>query len=179
MRCVIFEAVCGQAFNETEVVVLQRVVVDRDCTVRDLYWTPTDACASAPISVQSGNLLIPQNETVELGGYFNSLFEFQWRAYTRADELALQMRIDGRALLRIWRDSPASGRTLLWEGARGPGFSQIGLRPAGANLRSAGRIFFSLTALDGPAALTDAAYVSVGQQPDRGCVERGVLHLQP
>lgn len=142
--------------------VLQRIIVNRSSEVRELYWRATPEDTYAVIG-DHGELTLPDGAKVEFGGYFNSLFEFQWRAYTRVSEIALRVRLSGTAILRLWRESAASGRSLLWEGMVAGGTANVVVPSPGGNPRAAGRVFFELTAQDGPATLRDAVYVALGQ----------------
>ena len=165
MRCVIPDFASGYASLTEPPLVLQRVVFDRESQVRDLYWSVERPGIGPARLAAGGGLEIPSGGTVSFGGYFNSFFEVQWRAHTRLADLALRLRLAGSATLRVWRESGASGLTLLAETVLTGGPAQVALAESGGNLRSRGRIFFDLTPLDGAAVLEEAAYVSPAAEP--------------
>lgn len=119
-------------------------------------------------SADSGVLRIAQGATVSFDTYFNALFERHWRLYTRAGALTLSVQVEGRALLRIWRRTPDTGRTLVHE-QEVAGLARIALPMDAPHYRQAGLLWFDLTAHGGPAALRSASWSTpdIGQPPAR------------
>lgn len=116
----------------------------------------------------SGALRIAKGTTVSFDTYFNALFERHWRLYTRAGALALSLQVEGRAVVRIWRRSPDTGRALVHEQEiAGP--ARIALPMDVPHYRQAGLVWFDLTALGGPAVLQSANWSTpgAGQPPAR------------
>ncbi len=152
-------------------VVLTKVILDRTTTLQPLYWKPAGEDTSAIDAARAtgdGALRIAQGVTVSFDTYFNALFERHWRLYTRAGALALSLQVEGRAVVRVWRRSPDTGRTLLHEQeVAGP--ARIVLPMDAPHYRQAGLLWFDLTALGGPAALRSASWSTpgTGQPPAR------------
>lgn len=143
------------------------LVLNPPVALQPLYWRVNGADAAAIGAVQDdgdGALRIAQGATVSFDTYFNALFERHWRLYTRAGALTLSLQVEGRAVARIWRRSPDTGRTLLHEQeVAGP--ARITLPMDTPHYRQAGLLWFDLTALGGPAALRSASWSTPGAGP--------------
>ena len=104
-----------------------------------------------------GTLHLEHGVTISFDTYFGALFEQQWRVYTLAGRFTLTLDLAGRALIRIWRRTAQGSRSLLHERLMdGPG--AIGLPDDKPHFRQTGRIWFELTAQDGPVTLRTAEW---------------------
>ena len=137
---------------------LQRVILDREVQLRALYWRePFPNPGMIGVAIHAGALRITPGATVAFDTYFNALFERQWRTYTTAEGLVLDLDLQGQALLRIWRRSAECGSTLLHEAVMSDRAS-LELPSSGQNFRQAGLVWFELTALSEPVTLVGAAW---------------------
>jgi galactofuranosylgalactofuranosylrhamnosyl-N-acetylglucosaminyl-diphospho-decaprenol beta-1,5/1,6-galactofuranosyltransferase len=147
---------------------LQRVILDRPTSLRDLYWRRSREDGHMPGAVgpdTDGTLLIEPGTTVAFDTYFNALFEHHWRLHTRAASFSLHVEIEGCARLRLWRVTEHGGQTLLHEVEAG-GTAVIALPQDTANFRQAGMVWFELTAVGSAAVLRRAEWFATDAAPE-------------
>lgn len=148
---------------------LQRTVLDRPASLRDLYWRSQRDGRPSPNAVHlgsSGVLHIEAGATAAFDTYFNALFEHHWRLHTRAASLTLRVELQGRARLLLWRITGHGGDPALLHDAEVEGTTQIALPPDVQHFRQAGMVWFELTALDGPAVLQRADWFAADAMPE-------------
>ena len=141
---------------------LQNVLVGRDLDRQVLYWRDGASGSGRSTSVQAGadgSLQVSAGGVVGFDTYFNAFFESQWRRHTSVKTVALQIRIEGAATVRVFRDA-LNTRTLLVEQAIGSAPASIEIASQAINFRQHGILTFELQAGQEPFTLHDAAWVT-------------------
>ena len=148
---------------------LHRVVLDRPTPLRPLYWRVLPGGMASPVPHLDGHggLHLAAGVGVSFETYGNGLFEHQWRLYTRAGAWTLALDVGGRAALRVWRRTPDTGTTMLYE-TEVSGAARVTLPQDTPHFRQAGLLWFDLLALD-DSVLHHAAWSTpdAGQAPAR------------
>ena len=147
---------------------LQRLVLDRPASLRDLYWRGHREGREVRDGIHpqpGGALRIEPGATVAFDTYFNALFEHHWRLHTRAAAFSLRVEVEGRAKLHLWRATEHGGQTLLHE-QEVEGAAEVHLPRDAPHFRQAGMVWFELTALGGPAVLRRAEWFALDAAPE-------------
>ncbi len=137
-----------------DALVLQSLALDRELPLRPLYWTSTAGGAV----LDAGRVLLPDGAMFSSDTYFGNFFEFQWRLHTTLASLSLRLDLQGGGIVRIKRQTPHGGETLLEE-RRVAGPVTIDVACEVTHFRQAGRLWFELVA-DGELVLSAASWVT-------------------
>ena len=140
---------------------LQRVILDRPASLRDLYWR---IHGDARLE-DNGTLRIESGACAAFDTYFNAFFEYHWRLHTRVASIIFRAEIEGRAKLQLWRMTQHGGQTLLHE-SEVDGAAEVHLPNDTPNFRQAGMMWFELTAKTSPVVLRRAEWYAADRVPD-------------
>ena len=144
--------------RRSDELLLQRVPLQCDLPVRDLYWrlygTMSTAVPEATVTAEPA-LAIRPGTILNFDTYFGAFFETQWRLHTRLATLALRIRVSGRGVLRVIRRVDGDLRRLIEIPVEN---EQVIRLPAETlNFRQHGRVFFELVVQSAPLVLHEAA----------------------
>ena len=147
------------AFDGTDAgeAVLQRVPLDAALAVRELHWR-------GPGEPGPDGLLVPDGATVSFQTYFGAFYEQHWRAGTSLRRVGLQLRVSGRARLRVVRHTQHAGTVPVLEQVI-DGSAHLEMPAEVRHWRQAGVLWFELDAVDGDAVLHAASWTAPGAQP--------------
>lgn len=136
--------------SERAGLVLQRLPLDRDVSLRDLYArvTSRDPAVPARCRAEGGGLTVDRGVTLSFDTYFGAFFELHWRGATGLRSVVLDIQARGSFALRVCRRSPEGEETTLHEAVllRSEGWLSIPL-PAPLVPGAGGRLFAEVEAL--------------------------------
>lgn len=73
--------------------------------LRNLYYTVLNGNSR----IENSILVLDADSKISFNSYFNSFYESYWRSYTDINSICINIRISGRGLLSIYRDSKVNG----------------------------------------------------------------------
>ncbi|MGG5822772.1 glycosyltransferase [Falsiroseomonas sp. HW251] len=127
-------------------VVLQRLPLDRDVSVRPLYLRAEGGLSPQGARVVDGRLVLSSGAAVSFDTYFGAYFEPAWRGPAGIGALVLDLEGQGRAVLRVVRRDATGRETALHE-AEVALPASVAVPPPPAEI-AGGRVFAELLAAD-------------------------------
>ena len=107
--------------------------------------------------MSDGGLTLQTGSRISFDTYFNAFFERQWRTHTSVRDVHLNLELDGRAVLRLWRRAVGDCDLLLHESIVSQSAS-IAIPQPGAHPRQSGLVWFDATALDAPVTIRSGSW---------------------
>ncbi|MFL5257769.1 MAG: glycosyltransferase [Rhodopila sp.] len=106
-----------QPSGTTEGLVLQRLPLARDLSLRALYVRAGSADPAQPPRwrMQNGRVSASRGVVLSFDSYFGAFFEQAWRGPTALRSLVLDLRVTGSFVLRILRRQVCGEATMLYE----------------------------------------------------------------